>query len=195
MKLKNLFPLVALIIISTAFVACKEEEGKKEKAVIKMTVTSLKTAELQISGSEEITLNWGDNTDTVTFKFSSDTLIKFRHDYTLDKSYNITIKGDVKTLNCNYNNIENLDVSKCPVLRILNCGNNNLSSLDLTKCITLTALDCSDNLFSATALNDLFGTLPASNYVKTVEIFSNYGCESCDRSIAEKKGWHVGDCW
>jgi Leucine-rich repeat (LRR) protein len=81
-------------------------------------------------------------------------------------------------------------------LKELYCGNNRLTALDVSKSVLLMFLDCSDNSFSATALNELFKTLNAAGGNKTIEIYSNPGCESCDRSIARNKGWQVSEeCW
>ncbi|MDY4245774.1 MAG: leucine-rich repeat domain-containing protein [Porphyromonas sp.] len=67
-----------------------------------------------------------------------------RQYYTLT-SGTITIRGDVKTLNCKGNQLTSLDVSGCTALTELGCSNNQLTSLDVSSCITLTKLRCYNN--------------------------------------------------
>ena len=48
-------------------------------------------------------------------------------------------------LDCRYNNLETLDVTKNTALTTLDCGGNNLTTLDVTKNTALTTLDCGGN--------------------------------------------------
>jgi Leucine-rich repeat (LRR) protein len=54
-------------------------------------------------------------------------------------------------LNCSYNNLSTLDISKNTTIKELYCSSNDLTSLDLSKNIALTYLDCSWN--DLTSLN------------------------------------------
>lgn len=130
----------------------------------------------------------------------------------------------LKELDCGDNNLTSLDVSRCPALEGLYCfGNpltsldvsknlaleeldccyNNLTSLDVSKNTNLKYLDCGDNKFSASALNKIFNDLPQGKtwvedgYTEQPRIFiyGNPGTKTCDKSIAEKKGWRVYDNW
>ena len=64
-------------------------------------------------------------------------------------------------LNCNYNQLTSLDVSKNTALTDLNCGRNKLTSLDVSGCTALTYLEFRSNqltnldLSQNTALTDL----------------------------------------
>lgn len=51
----------------------------------------------------------------------------------------------LKRLNCEYNNLKELDVTHCPELETLVCSENDLRSLDLTRNPLLQTLDCGWN--------------------------------------------------
>ncbi len=93
-------------------------------------------------------------------------------------------------LNCEANNLTSLDVSKCTALTELNCWNNELTSLNVSGCTALTALGCDNNNLSSSSLNKIFGDLPQVEDGKVV-ISHNPGTDTCDKSIAENKGWRV----
>lgn len=52
---------------------------------------------------------------------------------------------NIKELNCNYNNLTSLDVSKNTALTALVCDHNQLTSLDVSKNIAITYLYCDSN--------------------------------------------------
>lgn len=60
---------------------------------------------------------------------------------TLDISKNVALTS----LSCNSNQISTLDISYNTALKSLNCSKNNLESLDLSNNNNLTSLDCSEN--------------------------------------------------
>ena len=70
--------------------------------------------------------------------------------YTLT-SQTITIRGDVTSLACDYNQLTSLDVSGCTALTFLSCRFNQLTSLDLSGCTSLKTLYCGSN--QLTSLN------------------------------------------
>jgi len=135
---------------------------------------------------------------------------KIRHVYPDDKLYTITIKGKIKEfsaeyglnsldvskcpaltwLNCESNNLTSLDVSKNTALTYLICSSNNLTSLDVSKNTALTCLECSGNNLTSAALNQIFRDLPQVTS-GTIYMSGNPGTETCDKSIAENKGWRV----
>ena len=99
-------------------------------------------------------------------------------------------------LDCNSNQLTSLDVSKNTALIDLNCRYNQLTKLDVSKNTALMHLHCERNQLLSSALNTLFGTLHnnppvVSLYSKVINIFGNPGANSCDISIATKKGWEV----
>ena len=80
--------------------------------------------------------------------------------YTLT-SQTITIRGDVTSLVCDYNQLTSLDVSGCTALTFLSCRFNQLTSLDLSGCASLKTLYCGStpltslNVAGCTALTTL----------------------------------------
>jgi len=95
---------------------------------------------------------------------------------------------------CHTNGLTDLDLSKNTELKFLGCSYNSLSSLDVSNNPALYYLNCYSNQLSATALDDLFGTLHSNTIQgveKTINIGDNEGTDTCDRSIAEVKGWEV----
>lgn len=91
-----------------------------------------------------------------------------------------------------------LNVANMKALEYLDCGYNDLTSLDIKGCSSLTYVDCSHNELSAEVLNKIFSDLPQGktwigNYgdklQSTIYFAQNPGEDTCDKSIAEKKGW------
>jgi Leucine-rich repeat (LRR) protein len=60
-------------------------------------------------------------------------------------------------LNCGYNQLTSLDVSKNTALTYLYCSGNQLTSLDASKNTALTSLYCGDNKFDCDALKRKYG--------------------------------------
>jgi hypothetical protein len=52
---------------------------------------------------------------------------------------------NLTALNCNFNKLSSLDVSKCTNLTELNCSSNELVSLNVSNCTHLNVLDCHSN--------------------------------------------------
>ena len=92
------------------------------------------------------------------------------------------------TLYCKDNKLTSLDLSGCKSLTTLDCGYNQLTSLNLSGCDALTFLNCEYNQLIEQVLNDLFNNLPIVETGRIV-ISGNPGYDTCDRGIAEKKGW------
>ena len=141
-----------------------------------------------------------------------------KHSYFTKSVHTITITGkDVTRLNCSNIGVEKLDVSKNKALIFLHCSDNQLTSLNVSKNTSLEILYCSknqltslnlignialkelwcgNNQLSAAALDILFGTLNTTLNLevtkitnKIITILGNPGAYTCNRSIAEVKGW------
>jgi hypothetical protein len=100
----------------------------------------------------------------------------------------------LEMLDCESNQLTTLDISKCPMLQELHCRERLLTSLDVSKCTALQGLDCAGNQLTATALNTVFMALPnrtAADDYGSIYITFNPGSNTCNRAIAENKGWHV----
>jgi hypothetical protein len=63
--------------------------------------------------------------------------------------------------------------------------------LDVSKNTVLEELHCIGNNFSVSELNALFETLHSNDFEdeKIKKIYVNIGTDTCDKSIAEGKGW------
>jgi Leucine-rich repeat (LRR) protein len=96
-------------------------------------------------------------------------------------------------LNCYNNQLTSLDVSSCTALHELSCYNNQLTSLNVSGCMALAYLDCDDNQLTTAALNTVFTALPdrATGFYSSIYIYNNPGTGTCNRAIAENKGWSV----
>ena len=112
---------------------------------------------------------------------------------TLDVSKNTNLE----MLYCNNNEIMGLDVSNNPALAELNCSYNQIMKLDLSKNTKLVNVYCNNCLLWAKPLNELFQSLHSNSVFyyydedKSISIGGNTGTATCDRSIAENKGWGV----
>ena len=69
----------------------------------------------------------------------------------------------LEELNCNNNELTELDISKNTALTELNCGSNQLKSLDVSKNTALTYLYCYGNLIRGKGMTDLVESLPDRN--------------------------------
>jgi Leucine-rich repeat (LRR) protein len=106
----------------------------------------------------------------------------------------------LECLTCHGSRLTSLDVSKCPALDELRCGSNQLTSLNVSGCTELEEFDCSDNQLTASALNAVFTALSSppspctlSPYCSWIDISNNPGAATCNKAIAENKGWSVWD--
>jgi len=107
---------------------------------------------------------------------------------------NISNCPSLEELYCSTNQLTSLNLSGLPSLKSIDCTYNQLANLDVSACTSLEKLECDSNSLGATALNDLFGTLP--NYSSTpgsgnIFIGGNIGAGGCTRTIATTKGWTV----
>jgi len=141
----------------------EEEEGKE--GVITMVYED-EDAGLWIgvetfNEGEIITIDWGDGNveefksfkvykdwdedgeDEIHYVLSTDDDIE--HEYSNKNPHIVTIKGNIKGLDCYYNNLTSLNVSGCTALIWLDCNITNLTSLDVSKNTKLTYLICSSN--------------------------------------------------
>ena len=110
-------------------------------------------------------------------------LCQFNQLTAMDVSKNIALTE----LHIQFNQLTALDVSGATALRYLDCWNNQLTDLDVSGATALNMLLCENNQLTASALNDLFRTLPYNR--GQISIYNNPGTLDCDCSIAEEKGW------
>ena len=107
---------------------------------------------------------------------------------------------ELQALSCYENQLTSLDVSGAAELEWLDCSGNQLAELDMSSNTELKVLFCSQNQLTASALNNLFGTLRSfdsyarnrnMNYQRWIVIHDNPGTNDCEIDIAEEKGWVV----
>ncbi len=177
-----------------------ELDNKKELTVLNCNSNQLKSLDvsqntklkyLNCSNNQLTSLDVSRNTALINLNCSNNELT------TLDVRSN---KALVE-LNCRRIQLTTLDVSRNILLENLECDNNLLTSLDVSKNKSLSLLSCASNKLTATALNDLFRSLPHYRGLDYSEIgviyishrrpgtLENPGIFDCDRSIADKKGW------
>ncbi len=102
---------------------------------------------LMLNPVGEISIAWGDD----AFETYLTTDLPFRVVEGELKGQTITIKAAdnrLTMLNCNGQQVTNIDVTQAPNLRSLYCHNNLLESIALSKASKLTDLDLSNNLFA-----------------------------------------------
>ncbi len=115
-------------------------------------------------------------------------------------SLNVSKCPALTILDCGGNNLTSLDISKNTALTWLYCSYNNLTSLDVSKNTALTRLNCGSNKLTSSALNQIFRDLPQGKTwteghgrteQSSIFIYDNPGSNTCEKSIAENKGWGV----
>ena len=168
--MKKLFYLFMVAMCATMFTACSDDDdkdpldddGEGKEGVITMTTekTYIHLYVATFNEGDIITIDWGDGDpeefksfkvyqdwdedgeDEIHYVLSTDDI---EHKYSNKNPHIVTIKGNIKRLNCVYNNLTSLNVSGCTALTELNCYENNLTSLNVSGCTALTYLDCSPN--------------------------------------------------
>jgi len=127
----------------------------------------------------------------------------------LDLSKNAALKK----LSCELNQLTSLDVSKNPALENLQCNTNKLTTMDishnpelktvvfmdnkLTSVVLgdnpkLASVNLQTNQLSAQELNVVLESLHANEVKgKKINLYNNPEAESCNATIAIKKGWEV----
>ncbi|MFK8269149.1 leucine-rich repeat domain-containing protein [Capnocytophaga cynodegmi] len=119
----------------------------------------LENEEINTNGDEEISYKEAKNYTGIID--ASDDYIKslegieaFVNITMLDCAYNeltsldLSKNVNLEILNCVYNQLTSLDISKNTSLKILNCYSNQLTRLDVSKNTNLEQLDCSSNEFT-----------------------------------------------
>ena len=141
--------------------------------------------------AKKITIDWGDGTTDELTPNGTDRV--FIHEYTDQNLKTILINTESLT-NIGFGDYSaggtyrELWVGDCSELEEIHCATEKLTVLEIKDCKALRSLNCYNNQLTATALNALFNSLPATTY-GSISISGNPGAGSCDRSIATNKGW------
>jgi len=160
---------IALTVLDCSVNHFTSLDVSKNTALTELGCTNNSLSSLDVSKNTDLTKLWC-STNIIT---------------SLDLSNNTALTE----LWCFDNGLTVLDVSKNTALTLLWCFDNLLTDLDVSKNTSLIALRCNNNQLTSLALNTLFGTLPSNMLKKEIKIDGNPGTETCDPSIAEKKGW------
>ncbi len=168
--MRKLFYLFMVAMCATMFTACSDDDdkdpldddGEGKEGVITMTTekTYIHLYVATFNEGDIITIDWGDGDpeEFKSFKVYQDwdedgedeihyvlSTYDIEHEYSNKNPHIITIKGNIKRLDCGGNNLTSLDVSKNTELKYLNCSSNNLTSLDVSKNTALIGLECHEN--------------------------------------------------
>ena len=162
----------------------------KSTALTKLECGGNQLTSLDVSKSTALTTLWcGGNQLTSLDVSKSTALTKLWCNNNQLTNLDVSKNTALTKLECYYNQLTSLDVSKNTALTELECGSNQLTSLDVSKNTALKVLNCYYNQLDASALNNLFGTLPKTS--GEIVVFGNPGERDCDQSIAVSKGWSV----
>ena len=113
-------------------------------------------------------------------------------------SLDVSKNTALTSLDCTNNQLTSLDVSGCTSLTELRCYNNQLTSLDVSGCTALTELWCGGNQIKGEAMDALVASLPTVTKGKFYVIDTkdeNEGnvCTTSQVAVAKGKGWTVYD--
>lgn len=143
--MKNLTFYVIFVAAIFFFISCEKDNTDETSMQMTLTLQDAGAIWMSLSGSGLITVDFGDGTPASTYMLGSMST-EITYAYSNSVSRTITITGDnIVYLNCNSNNLTNLDVSENTSLTQLWCDKNKLTNLDISKNTLLTVLDCSSN--------------------------------------------------
>jgi hypothetical protein len=192
---KHLSYIIAAGVFLSAVVASCEKEKDEDPGIMQMTTSAFGKVSIILLGSGSAAIDWGDGSTKVTKTLPFDSYIDFSHNYSNTKTRIIKIYGNnITELNCSYNQLTDLDVSRNTALIGLYCFENQLMSLDVSKNSMLSFLSCGFNKLLTNELNTLFGMLPNNTdleMTKIIWIHRNPGKDDCNPSIATERGWVV----
>ena len=160
---------------------------------------------LDVSKNPALKDLWCNNNQLTTLDVSKNPVLEeLRCGVNQLTSLDVSKKTKLKKLECGENQLTTLNASKNPALEELRCYANQLTSINVSNCEKLEIIVCTDNKLSEEALNTLLSALCVAVYeedpyymefyeFKQIYIGGNPGTETCNRTIAEKKGWKVED--
>ncbi|CEN48697.1 hypothetical protein CCAND38_630001 [Capnocytophaga canis] len=174
----------------TASCVVKVTDEETPKMVLKTTANSLKlviNADPQDQNDVWIDLNNNGQKDTGENVTSfNNWLYGTSTNYTINQltsEKTVTIYGKTTILNCNQNQLINLDVTKNPYLKKLGCNQNKLTNLDISKNPYLEVLQCHDSHLTNLDVSKNTGLLYLGchkNQLTNLDVSKNINLKSLD---------------
>ena len=129
-------------LIAAGFTACKKDDIEITEPHMTLT-NNLGYIELDIIDAEsEVWIDLNNN----GIKENNEVISSFHNKYGYSfSSKTVTIYGKVTELDCSFNHLTALDVSKNSALTNLECNHNQLKALDVSKNSALKWLNCTGN--------------------------------------------------
>ncbi len=171
-----------LVVLFLPIACTKNPPEEPEELVANITMTTL-AADVSIwvrislsAGSDNFAIDWGDGEESNMDNFSFQEPyphfdhidFQFSHSYSSATEHCITITGDnIEMLQCGWNSLTSLDVSRYPELKSLYCLDNQLTDLDVSKNTALEFLWCEGNPLTALNLSNSLTTLFARDCLLT----------------------------
>ena len=218
MKQLKVFYLFAAILLYGMMLSCdsitpgeEDDNGSSssgsnnlKSGQIEMKVYPDKNNKVSFSAKvQKITIDWGDGMIDDLTPHSIDRY--FTHFYSNPNLHTVKINTEEMTgvyseenfvlgFSFGYGSFKELRFGNCSELKSISSFNSDLTVLAVTsKCTALTYITCRRSQLSASALNSLFNSLPTRKVEDKAILFygGNPGYDTCDKTIAEKKGWEV----
>ena len=166
----------------TATITCKANDDSGKQATCKVTVTKPEGIEINAENfPDEIFRNYLLDQDygkdgVLTEKEISNITSIAVNDLGLKSLKGLEYFTNLRTLNCNNNQLSTLDLSKNAALESLDCGINQLTELDVSKNIALWNLQCNKNSLSTLNLSnniELTSLNCCLNQLTVLNLFNN----------------------
>ena len=145
--------------------------------------TSRNTVKIYLAGSGDVTIDWGDGSEIITYTLKEYKARwfrirnEYRNDYADETFRTITITGEnVTHLDCSGNQFTSLDVGKNTTLTFLDCRFNRLTSLDVKNNTKLSKLICQGNQLTSLDVSNntaLTGLDCSMNMLKKLDVSNN----------------------
>ena len=144
---------ITAIALGTAMITAFTDDGKytatctvtvvKTYTITMTTQAAEVTLGLAIPLETDLFIDWGDGIEgkinDADYNYPCDVgfSLSFSHNYSDVSSHNITITGNILSLDCGNNQLTTLDVSSATALLWFRCNSNQLTKLDVSRILSL----------------------------------------------------------
>ena len=156
-------------------------------------LSNLPSASIPVNADSDVAINEDNFPDAIFRKYVSDNCDTNKNGYlsrdeiAKNTSINVYNNGisDLKgieyfaaltELDCSYNKLTSLDVSKCSALEYLACDNNKLTSLDVSNCTALKELYCYNNKLTSLDVGKCTALEMLECYNNQISAIKIYNC-------------------